>query len=74
MERLHGHTWSTFEVVFVTFYLSKSEPSLQSLLDDPNPASPLNAEAAQLWSENKKLYTEKVKAHYEKIDKQLNKQ
>lgn len=48
--------------------------SLQSLLDDPNPASPLNAEAAQLWSENKPLYREKVKQHYEKIDGKLNKQ
>jgi ubiquitin-conjugating enzyme E2 C len=43
--------------------------SLQSLLDDPNPASPLNAEAATLWNENRKLYYEKVKAHFEKIEK-----
>jgi len=43
--------------------------SLQSLLCDPNPASPLNAEAGQLWTENKALYTEKVKAHYKKVSK-----
>lgn len=48
--------------------------SLQSLLDDPNPASPLNAEAAGLWSENRKLYCEKVKSHYEKIEKQQHNQ
>lgn len=34
--------------------------SLQSLLAEPNPASPLNAEAADLWVKDRKAYTEKV--------------
>jgi len=48
--------------------------SLQSLLDDPNPQSPLNAEAAKLWTENRNLYKEKVKAHFENIEKQQKQQ
>jgi ubiquitin-conjugating enzyme E2 C len=43
--------------------------SLQSLLCDPNTSSPLNAEAAQLWNDNRPLYDEKVKAHFLKIEK-----
>ena len=34
--------------------------SLQSLLDDPNPTSPANAEAAKLFVENKKEYKKRV--------------
>ena len=43
--------------------------SLQSLLDDPNPASPLNAEAASLWKENKELYKQKVVSHFKEYEK-----
>lgn len=34
---------------------------LQSLLCDPNPDSPANAEAARLFSENKREYNRKVR-------------
>ncbi len=34
--------------------------SIQSLLDDPNPNSPANAEAARLYVENKKEYKKRV--------------
>ncbi|KNC83866.1 ubiquitin-conjugating enzyme E2 A [Sphaeroforma arctica JP610] len=36
--------------------------SIQSLLDEPNPNSPANATAAQLYSENRREYEKKVKA------------
>jgi ubiquitin-conjugating enzyme E2 A len=35
--------------------------SIQSLLSDPNPESPANAEAAKLFSENKPEYEKRVK-------------
>lgn len=35
---------------------------LQSLLHDPNPNSPANNEAAQLYRENRREYEKKVKA------------
>ena len=35
--------------------------SIQSLLCDPNPLSPANAEAARLFQENKREYNRKVK-------------
>ncbi|KAF9954461.1 Ubiquitin-conjugating enzyme E2 2, partial [Modicella reniformis] len=35
--------------------------SIQSLLHDPNPNSPANAEAANLYRENKKEYTRRVR-------------
>lgn len=38
--------------------------SIQSLLAEPNNASPLNAEAAELWDSNKTLYAEKVREHF----------
>jgi len=34
--------------------------SIQSLLNDPNPNSPANAEAAQLYSENRREYNRRV--------------
>lgn len=34
--------------------------SIQSLLSDPNPNSPANAEAARLFVENKREYTDRV--------------
>ena len=35
--------------------------SVQSLLTDPNPASPANPEAARLFRENPKAYKQKVR-------------
>lgn len=35
--------------------------SIQTLLTDPNPESPANAEAARLFSDNKTEYYKKVK-------------
>lgn len=35
--------------------------SIQSLLHDPNPNSPANAQAAQLYTENRREYTKKVR-------------
>lgn len=34
---------------------------MQSLLSDPNPNSPANSEAAQMFSENKREYNRKVR-------------
>ncbi len=39
--------------------------SIQSLLHDPNPNSPANAEAASLYRENMKEYVRRVKATVE---------
>ncbi|WVQ95733.1 ubiquitin-conjugating enzyme E2 2 [Kwoniella sp. CBS 9459] len=39
--------------------------SVQSLLNDPNPASPANVDAAQLFKENSKEYERRVKATVE---------
>lgn len=36
--------------------------SIQSLLTDPNPASPANPEAAKLWASDKKEYRKRVRA------------
>jgi hypothetical protein len=40
--------------------------SIQSLLTDPNPASPANAEAARLFSSNRREYDRKVREFVEK--------
>jgi ubiquitin-conjugating enzyme E2 A len=40
--------------------------SIQSLLCEPNPDSPANAEAAKLFSENKQEYLKKVQEIVEK--------
>ena len=43
--------------------LSLSPPlSPQSLLDEPNPNSPANSQAAQLYQENRREYEKKVLA------------
>ena len=34
--------------------------SIQSLLDEPNPNSPANSQAAQMYSENRREYEKKV--------------
>jgi ubiquitin-conjugating enzyme E2 C len=39
--------------------------SIQSLLAEPNPASPLNVEAAELWVKDQRRYTEKVLQFHE---------
>lgn len=36
--------------------------SSQSLLDEPNPNSPANSQAAQLYQENKREYEKRVSA------------
>jgi len=38
--------------------------SIQSLLDDPNPSSPANRDAAQLYNSDKELYKKTVKERY----------
>lgn len=45
--------------------------SIQSLLGDPNPASPANAEAAKLFVENKREYEERVRQCVEKSWEEL---
>ena len=35
--------------------------SIQSLLDEPNPNSPANGQAAQLYNENRREYVRKVR-------------
>ena len=45
---------------FFTFLLSFCLPSLQSLLDEPNPNSPANSAAAQLYQENRREYEKRV--------------
>lgn len=39
--------------------------SIMSLLTDPNPASPANREAAELYSKDKAAYEKKVREHIE---------
>ena len=41
--------------------------SIQSLLNDPNPNSPANTEAAQLFKENRRQYEKRVKECVENI-------
>ena len=36
--------------------------SIQSMLDEPNPNSPANAEAAKLYKENRREYEKRVEA------------
>ncbi|KAH3902863.1 probable Ubiquitin-conjugating enzyme E2-18 kDa [Saccharomycodes ludwigii] len=42
--------------------------SLQSLLEEPNNSSPLNAVAAELWDKDMDEYKKKLIARYEEID------
>lgn len=39
--------------------------SIQSMLDDPNPSSPANRDAANLYLKNKELYKKKIKEVYQ---------
>lgn len=50
-----GNTWSpTYDVIAIL-------TSIQSLLDEPNPNSPANSVAAQLYTENRREYEKRVK-------------
>lgn len=44
-----------------TYDVSAILTSIQSLLHDPNPNSPANAEAARLFTESKKEYNKRVR-------------
>ncbi|EGD73578.1 ubiquitin-conjugating enzyme HR6A [Salpingoeca rosetta] len=44
-----------------TYNITGILTSIQSLLDEPNPNSPANAEAAQLYRENRREYERKVR-------------
>lgn len=44
------------------FFVISARFSLQSLLDEPNPNSPANSQAAQLYQENKREYEKRVSA------------
>jgi len=48
-----------------TYDIAAILTSIQSLLHDPNPNSPANAEAAQLYRENMKEYVRRVKVTVE---------
>ena len=43
-------------------HLGPNHGQLQSLLDEPNPNSPANSQAAQLYQENRREYEKKVLA------------
>ena len=45
-----------------TYDVSAVLTSIQSLLSDPNPNSPANSMAAQLYKENRREYEKRVKA------------
>ncbi|KAG5887719.1 hypothetical protein JTB14_020020 [Gonioctena quinquepunctata] len=45
-----------------TYDVSAILTSIQSLLSDPNPNSPANSMAAQLYKENRREYEKRVKA------------
>merc|ERR1712121_101107 len=49
-----------------TYDVSAILTSIQSLLDEPNPNSPANSQAAQLYQENKREYEKRVRAIVEK--------
>ena len=48
--------------------------SIQSLLTDPNPASPANVEAAKLYNDNIQEYNKKVKECVEKSIEEAEKE
>eukprot|EP00800_Vazella_pourtalesii_P015587 TRINITY_DN4246_c0_g1_i1.p1 TRINITY_DN4246_c0_g1~~TRINITY_DN4246_c0_g1_i1.p1 ORF type:complete len:168 (-),score=40.89 TRINITY_DN4246_c0_g1_i1:194-697(-) len=45
-----------------TYDVSAILTSIQSLLDEPNPNSPANGQAAQLYNENRREYVKQVRA------------
>lgn len=48
------------QVGYIEFSIDLLPP--QSLLDEPNPNSPANSQAAQLYQENKREYEKRVSA------------
>ena len=42
--------------------------SIQSLLDEPNPNSPANSKAAQIYQENRREYEKRVQQIVEQVD------
>ena len=52
---------SPFHHVQHTYDVAAILTSIQSLLHDPNPNSPANAEAANLYRENRKEYVRRVR-------------
>ena len=55
-----------------TYDVSAILTSIQSLLSDPNPNSPANSLAAQLYKENKREYEKRVKACVEQSWEELS--
>ena len=49
-----------------TYDISATLTSIQSLLSDPNPTSPANAEASQLYEIDRREYNNRVRAVVEK--------
>jgi len=47
-------------LIFKTQIDDYFKTSIQSLLDEPNPNSPANSQAAQLFQENRREYEKKV--------------
>lgn len=47
---------------FLLYFHAQYSSSPQSLLDEPNPNSPANSQAAQLYQENKREYEKRVSA------------
>jgi ubiquitin-protein ligase len=61
LSHINIHTSESTAVTLKTKAANDS-PSFQSLLSDPNPNSPANAMAAQLYKENRREYEKRVKA------------
>lgn len=59
---LQSHEWSPAQNVRTIIH------SLRSLFMDPNPSSPANREAAELYMKDKVAYAEKVKEFISKIN------
>jgi len=52
-------------IILIFIYIARASNNasfFQSLLDEPNPNSPANSLAAQLYQENKREYEKKVQA------------
>ncbi|KAL8057055.1 hypothetical protein ABFX02_04G159400 [Erythranthe guttata] len=52
---LFGDRW------FIGYFVDQILVCIQSLLSDANPDSPVNSEAARLFSENKREYNRRVR-------------
>lgn len=61
IELLFQNRWSpTYDVAAIL-------TSIQSLLDEPNPNSPANSHAAQLYQENRREYEKRVQQIVEQV-------